>query len=85
MQENPLNKDDTVDIMDIIEVIVIDYTYVEFGFDREAVKAAEKKLAIDQDPDLVVYLNTLCGFTKDNFLKIQKIYMIYNNVLTYFI
>jgi hypothetical protein len=56
--------------MDIIEVIVIDYTYVEFGFDREAVKAAEKKLAIDQDPDLVVYLNKLSGFTKDNFLKI---------------
>jgi hypothetical protein len=56
--------------MDILEVIVIDYTYVEFGFDREAVKAAEKKNAIDQDPEFVVYLEKLSDFTKDNFLKI---------------
>lgn len=56
--------------MDIIEVIVIDYTYVEFGFDREALKAAEIKHSIEDDPEFDIYLKKLSEYQKDAFLNI---------------
>ena len=56
--------------MDIIEVIVIDYTYIEYGFDREAMKAAEIKHSIEEDPEFQECLKKLSEFQKDAFLNI---------------
>jgi hypothetical protein len=56
--------------MDMIEVMVVDYTYLEYGFDREAIKSAMNKHNIFESDSFIVYLNKLDEYQKNSFLNI---------------
>ena len=56
--------------MDIIEVMVIDHTYTEYGYDREAIKSAMNKLNVYDSESFEVYLNKLEEYQKNAFLNI---------------
>ena len=56
--------------MDMIEVMVIDYTYLEYGFDREAIKSAMSKHNVFESESFEVYLKKLDDYQNNSFLNI---------------
>ena len=54
----------------MIEVMVTDYTYIEYGFDREAIKSAMNKLNVYDSDSFGVYLKKLDDYQKNSFLNI---------------
>lgn len=50
--------------------MVTDFTYSEFGFDKEAVKAAMRKLEVEDDESFDGILKKLEDYQKNSFLNI---------------
>lgn len=50
--------------------MVIDHTYLEYGFDRETIKSAMKKHDVYSDRDFDIYLKKLDEYQKNSFLNI---------------
>ena len=55
---------------DIIEIIVLDKLYLEFGFEKEAIVAASIKHCITQDESFAEILNQLSEYKDNSMLNI---------------
>lgn len=56
--------------LDVIEIMVVDLTYEEFGYDKEAIKAAFKKHSIDKDESFFTLISQLREYQQNSFLNI---------------
>lgn len=53
--------------MDIIEIMVTDYCYEEFGFEKQAIQAAVDKLDLIKDTQFSEILSKLENYQKNTF------------------
>jgi hypothetical protein len=54
----------------VIEIIVTDHVYQEFGLDREAIKAAIKKHKVNEDLEFENVVDKLENFQNNSFINI---------------
>ena len=50
--------------------MVTDHVYLEFGLDREAIKAALKKYSLNEDEEFTKIKEKLDNFQNDSFINI---------------
>ena len=55
--------------MDVIEIMVTDHSYAEFGYEKQAIQAAVEKLKLDEDPSFKELLEKLESYQKNTFLN----------------
>ncbi len=55
---------------EVLKIVVIDYVYLEFGYDKEALRAAIIKWNVDEDEEFEPYMNGLDVIRDSSFLNI---------------
>lgn len=53
---------------DIVDVMIIDHVYAEYGLDNECIKAAEKKFNIKEDPEFIPIFQKMSQFQNNSFM-----------------
>lgn len=58
--------------IDAIDIMIIDHTYEEFGYDKEAIRGAmnKHKDSLDNDRSFEDYMNKIGEYKKNTFLNI---------------
>jgi len=56
--------------IDLVEIMVTDHVYLEYGLDREAIKAAIKKFSLYQDDEFIKVKSKLENFQNNSFINI---------------
>ncbi len=54
----------------ILRVVLTDYVYLEFGYDKEALRAAMNKWNVEEDDEFEEYSNALEVIRDTSFLNI---------------
>lgn len=56
--------------MDIIEIMVKDHTYAQFGFDKEAILAAIKKHQVKEEESFIIIFKKINDYLKNKCMNL---------------